>query len=188
MRLAGPGSPDRLGVSIVKDGVHVAVHAPDADAIAFCLFDASDREVGRIRLPARTGGVFHGHISGISHGARYGLRAYGPWDPRNGHRFNPSKLLVDPWATEVDRPFHLDPLLFDRDAPRPEDTAALMPKAIVGSPSAEPVLNRPAFDWDRQIVYELHVRGFSMTNPEIPEALRGTYAALGHPASIRHLT
>ena len=101
-------------------------------------------------------------------GTRYGLRAYGPWDPGNGHRFNPSKLLVDPWATAIDRPFRLHPLLFDRDGPRPDDTAALMPKAIVGAPSAAPVPNRPAFDWDRQVIYEIHVRGFTMTHPDIP--------------------
>ena len=193
MRLAGSGSPDTPGVTIVGDGIDIAVHAPDADAIAICFFDQSDIETGRFRLPSRTGPVFHGHIAGVPAGTRYGLRAYGPWDPENGLRFNPSKLLMDPWATEIDRPFRLHDLLFDRDAPRPEDTAALMPKAIVGTPSTEPVTNRPAlshpaFDWDRQVILEIHVRGFTMTHPEIPPAIRGTFAALGHPASIRHLT
>ena len=75
---------------------------------------------------------------GVPAGTRYGLRAFGPWDPANGHRFNPSKLLVDPWATAIDRPFRLHPLLFDRDGPRPEDTAALVPKAIVGAPPVAP--------------------------------------------------
>jgi glycogen operon protein len=185
---ASSGSPDTLGVTIVGDGINVAVHAPDAEAIAICLFDANDQETGRFRLPARTGAVFHGHVSGVAEGTRYGLRAYGPWDPGNGHRFNPSKLLLDPWATAIDRPFRLDPRLFDRDGPRPDDTAALMPKAIAGTPAAVPVANRPAFDWDRQVVYELHVRGFTMTRAEIPASIRGTFAGLGHPASIRHLT
>ena len=188
MRLAGSGSPDTLGVTIVGDGIDVAVHAPDADAIAICLFDANDRETGRFRLPTRTGPVFHGHVAGVPDGSRYGLRAYGPWDPGNGHRFNPAKLLMDPWATAIDRPFRLDPLLFDRDGPRPDDTAALMPKAIVGAPAVFPVTNRPAFDWDRQVIFEIHVRGFTMTHPDIPPAIRGTFAALAHPASIRHLT
>jgi glycogen debranching enzyme GlgX len=184
----GSGSPDTLGVTIVGDGIDVAVHAPDADAIAICLFDANDHETGRFRLPSRTGPVHHGHVAGVPEGTRYGLRAYGPWDPVNGHRFNPSKLLMDPWATAIDRPFRLDPRLFDRDGPRPEDTAELMPKAIVGTPSVLPVPNRPAFDWDRQVIYELHVRGFTKTHPDIPPAIRGTFAGLGHPASIRHLT
>ena len=117
-----------------------------------------------------------------------GCEPSAPGIPANGHRFNPSKLLLDPWATTIDRPFRLHPLLFDRDGPRPEDTAALMPKAIVGAPSAAPVQNRPAFDWDRQVILEVHVRGFTMTHPDIPPAIRGTFAALGHPASIAHLT
>ena len=193
MRLAGSGSPDTLGVSLVADGIDVAVHAPDADAVALCLFDAADQEIARIRLPARTGPVLHGHIADVAPGTRYGLRAYGPWNPTDGHRFNPSKLLMDPWATAIDRPFRLDPLLFDHDGPRPEDTAALVPKAIVAAPPLAPARDRPAFertifDWDRQVIYELHVRGFSMTHPDIPAPIRGTYAALGHPASIRHLT
>ena len=188
MSRTGSGSPDTLGVTVAGDGIDVAVHAPDADAVAICLFDANDHETARFRLPARTGPVVHGHIQGIATGTRYGLRAYGPWDPNNGHRFNPSKLLMDPWATAIDRPFHLHPLLFDRDGPRPDDTAALMPKAIVGPPPILPVTNRPAFDWDRQVIYELHVRGFTMVHPDIPPAMRGTFAALGHPVSIAHLT
>jgi glycogen debranching enzyme GlgX len=177
-----------MGVTIAGDGINVAVHAPDADAVAICLFDADDHETTRIRLPDRTGPVHHGHMAGVRAGTRYGLRAFGPWDPAAGLRFNPSKLLMDPWATAIDRPFRLDPLLFDRDGPRPEDTAGLMPKAIVGTPSADPVRNRPGFNWDRQVIYELHVRGFTMTHPDIPPEIRGTYAALGHPASIAHLT
>jgi len=105
LRLAGPGSPDTLGVSIVGDGINVAVHAPDADAIAICFFDRDDCEIARFRLPGRTGPVFHGHIADVPAGARYGLRAYGPWQPAIGHRFNPSKLLIDPWALAIDRPF-----------------------------------------------------------------------------------
>ena len=188
LRLAGPGSPDTLGAVIVGDGIDVAVHAPDADAVAVCLFDARDREIVRIRLPARTGPVHHGHIADVPAGTRYGLRVYGRWDPNNGHRFNPSKLLLDPWAKAVDRPFRLDPLLFDTDGPRPDDTAALVPKAMVVAAPFTPMRDRPGFDWARQVIYELHVRGFSMAHPEIPPPIRGTYAALSHPASIRHLT
>lgn len=188
MSRISPGSPDRLGVTAVEDGIDIAVHAPDADAIAICLFDAGCRETDRLRLPARTGPVFHAHVADVSAGARYGLRAYGPWDPGNGHRFNPSKLLMDPWATAIDRPFRLDPRLFDRDGPRADDTAALMPKAIVNTPAVKPAINRPLFDWDRQVILELHVRGFTMTHPEIPPSIQGTFAGLGHPASLRHLT
>ncbi|HEX3574406.1 MAG TPA: hypothetical protein VHU42_07385, partial [Rhodopila sp.] len=113
LALTGVRSADTLGVAVVRDGIDVAVHAPDADAVALCLFDGNDRETHRIRLPVRTGSVHHGRIAGVPIGAHYGLRAYGPWDPGNGLRFNGSKLLMDPWATAIDRPFRLDPLLFD---------------------------------------------------------------------------
>ena len=186
--LAGPGSPDTLGVTLTEDGIDVAVHAPDADAIAVCLFDSNDNETHRFRLPMRTGSVFHGHIAGVVAGTRYGLRAHGAWDPANGYRFNPNKLLVDPWATVIDRPFRLHPLLFDREIPHPGDTAGLMPKGIVNAPPSPRNTNRSDFDWNNQVILELHVRGFSMTHPDIPPSIRGTFAALGHPASIRHLT
>jgi glycogen debranching enzyme GlgX/4-alpha-glucanotransferase len=191
--MIGMGVAETLGVSVMDGGINVAVYAEHAEAIAICLFDETDREVDRLRLPGRTGAVFHGHVPDVAVGTRYGLRAYGRWDPAGGHRFNPSKLLIDPWAMAIDRPLRLHPLLFDRDGPLPDDTAALVPKCIVGVPVSSsipggPQSGRPGFDWDRQILYELHVRGFTMTNPDIPPAIRGTFAGLGHPASIRHLT
>ncbi|MBS0640180.1 MAG: glycogen debranching protein GlgX, partial [Proteobacteria bacterium] len=187
MRTIAAGRPAPLGVTAVDGGVNVAIPSTTAEAVALCLFDAVDQETSRLRLPGRTGPVFHGFVPDVPVGARYGLRAWGPWDPGRGHRFNPAKLLVDPWAVAVDRPFRLHELLFDRDGPRPDDTAGLVPKGIVAaSPPALPPL-RP-FDWDHQVIYELHVRGFTKTHPDIPEAIRGTYAALAHPAAIAHLT
>lgn len=174
-----------LGVQPTGDGIDVAVLAPDAEAVAICLFDAADRETHRLRLPDRVGGVWHGHFPGVAAGARYGLRAHGPWDPAAGHRFNPNKLLLDPWALTLDRPLRLHPALFDADAPRADDTAPLMPKGIVLCPDAAAGAGAP--DWDRQVIYELHVRGFTMTHPDIPPAIRGTYAALAHPAATGHL-
>ncbi len=185
--MISPGRPETLGVRVAGNGINVAVQAGHAEAIALCLFDAAGQEVERLLLPARTGAMWHGHVADVPPGTRYGLRAFGPWDPAHGHRFNPSKLLLDPWATAIDRPFQLHPLLFDHDGPLADDTAALMPKGIVEAPALAATPAHP-FDWDRQIIYELHVRGFTMTHPEIPAAIRGTYAALGHPASIRHLT
>ncbi len=188
MRTIEPGADGPLGVTCVDGGINVAVHSGSADAVAVCLFDTGDHETSRVRLPGRTGPVFHGFVPGVTPGTRYGLRAFGPWEPAAGHRFNPAKLLVDPWATTIDRPFRLHELLFDRDTPRADDTAGLVPKGIVGTPAVKPAIATPVFDWDRQVIYELHVRGFTMTHPEIPPSIRGTYAGLAHPAAIAHLT
>jgi glycogen operon protein len=186
----GSGRPEWLGVVAVDGGVNVAVASAHATAIEVCLFDdAGEAELARLRLPGRTGPVFHGHIPGVMPGARYGLRAHGPWRPAEGHRFNPAKLLLDPFAAAIDRPFRLSPALFDppdASAPDPADSASAMPKGIVLSP-ADPAPAPPPFDWDRQVIYELHVRGFTMRHPAIPPALRGTFAGLAHPAAIAHL-
>jgi len=181
------GTPEPLGAAVDASGVNVAVWSAHAEAIEFCLFDAKgEREIARVRLPERSGDVFHGHVAGIGIGARYGLRAHGPWDPARGHRFNPAKLLVDPFATEIDRPFKLDPAMFDTGALNPADSAAGMPKGIVGAPEAIPAC-RASVGLDRQTIYELHVRGFTQGHPDIPPALRGTFAGLAHPAAIEHL-
>ncbi len=186
------GASGPLGVTLVAGGVNVAVHSAAAEAIEFCLFSADgETEIRRIKLPARTGDIHHGHINGVAAGARYGLRAHGPWRPEEGHRFNPAKLLVDPYARALDRPFRHDPLLFDarRDGAAEDavDSAPAVPKAIVtdDAPVAPRLAPPPALE--RQVIYELHVRGFSKTNPDVPPALRGTFAGLGHAASIRHL-
>ena len=180
----GPGAPEPLGVCPDVQGVNVAVFSAHAEAVTFCLFDsAGEQEIARIPLPARTGDVFHGHIGGIGPGARYGLRADGPHDPSRGDRFDPAKLLCDPFATRLDRPFRLHPSLF---AASDADSAPAMPKAVVEAPL--PILPpRPAFAWDRQVIYELAVRGFTMCHPGIPAPLRGTFAGLGHPAAVGYL-
>ncbi len=190
------GSPEPLGVVLTGEGVNVAVHAPDADAVDVCLFDgAGETELARIALPGRTGPVFHGHISGVGAGARYGLRAHGPFDPARGLRFNPNKLLVDPHALALDRAFSLHPSMFAYRLDAPDggasfdeaDSAAAMPKAIVVRAPASPPAPSLGVPWGETVIYELHVRGFTKTHPDIPEALRGTFAGLGHPAAIAHL-
>jgi glycogen operon protein len=185
------GSPEPLGVGVQGAGVNVAVFSANADAVEFCLFDAAgEREVHRVALPERTGDIFHGWIGEVGAGARYGLRAYGPYAPSQGHRFNPSKLLIDPYARAIDRPFLLHPSMFSTlrgtAAPDETDSAAAMPKAVVAPPGqfAAPRMLAP---WDRTVLYELHVRGFTMRHGDIPEALRGTFGGLAHPAAIDHL-
>ena len=196
MRHVSEGSPEPLGVTLDERGANVAVFSAHATAIELCLFDLSgDAEVERLRLPCRTGDIFHGHFEGISAGQRYGFRAHGPNEPREGHKFNPAKLLVDPYALALDRPFSLAPALFGyplgaADADLSFDTtdsAPCIPKAIaIKSAAAESSLlkRRP---WADTIVYELHVRGFTKTHPDVPEDIRGTFAGLAHPAAIDHL-
>lgn len=194
VRLIGPGRPEPLGVSLSDGGVNVAVFSSSATAITFCLFDESGtEELERIPLGTRTGPVFHAFIGGIEPGRRYGLRAEGPWQPHEGLRFSPAKLLVDPYATRLDRPFRLDPALCDipagaepPDHPNPTDTAAIVPKAIIEVPPL-PVPRRPVPDISRAVLYELHVRGFTRNHPDIPADIAGTFAGLAHPAAIAHL-
>lgn len=190
-----PGSHEPLGVTPTATGVNVAVFSAHATRIDFCLFDATGtRELARLPLPERTGDIWHCHIEGVRPGARYGLRAHGPFAPEKGHRFNPYKLLLDPFATAIDRRFDLNPamlgykpgewdLSFDET-----DSAPVMPKAIVTAPAPPVVPNRPAIPWQDTILYEMNVRAFTMRHPDVPEAIRGTFAGLAHPAALRHLT
>ena len=189
----GAGSPEPLGATPTATGANFAVFSAHAEAIHVCLYDgAGEVELRRIRLPSRSGDVHHGHIEGVGPGDRYGLRAEGPWRPEAGQRFNVAKLLVDPYALAIDRPFALADAMFDARrlgaATDTIDSGPFVPKAVVTAPPAGPAPRLAApVAWDRQVIYELNVRGFSKLNPAIPEALRGTFAGLGHPASIAHL-
>ncbi len=188
------GEPEPLGVIPRGNGVNVAVFSANASAIEFCLFEG-EREVRRVRLRGRTGDVFHDLIPDVGHGARYGLRAHGPFLPREGHRFNPAKLLLDPYARSIDRPFALHPSMFGYRPAAPEngqsfddtDSAPFMPKGIVLSPGTPTRPTQPLTPWPRTLLYELHVRGFTAAHPGMPEALRGHFAGLAHPAAIEHL-
>ena len=124
------GLPEPLGVTPRDGGINVVVFSRNAVHIDVCLFDDEDRETARLTLPGRDGDIHHGFIATVGPGARYGLRADGPYHPELGHRFDPAKLLVDPYARRIDRPFTLHAALA---APRPvaTDTARLVPKALV---------------------------------------------------------
>ncbi|WP_037474131.1 glycogen debranching protein GlgX [Sphingobium sp. ba1] len=176
---AGPAAP-RLSAS----GVHFSVWAPEASHVWLCLFDAADCET-RMAMTRGECGVWHSEATGVGAGARYGYRADGPYDPGAGLWFDPDKLLLDPYATAIDRAFVYDPALA---APRGEgpDTAPLMPKGVVEAPLAPLPSALPCFR-PGGLIYELHVRGFTMLHPDVPEAQRGTIAALAHPAVIAHL-
>ena len=189
-----PGRPWPLGAHWDGQGVNFAVFSAHAQAMALCLLDDSGTvETSRLLLPAHTNDIWHGYLPGAAPGLIYGLRAHGPWRPDRGHRFNPNKLLLDPYARDVVGDFQWCDAHFGADRQHPlhmdtSDNAAVALKARV---------THDYFDWDGDqppgvplsdaVLYELHVKGFSQLNPLLPEALRGSYAGLAHPASIAHL-
>ena len=188
------GRPWPIGATCDASGVNFAVFSEGAEGIDLCLFDAAGRcEIRRVRMPARTGDVWHGHLGGARPGLVYGLRAHGVWQPDQGRRFNPAKLLLDPYAREIVGRFDwADPhFAFDRDDPRQldlRDNAASALKArVIDDPVDWRGDHSPAVPLAETVLYEVHIKGFSALNPRVPEALRGTYAGLGHDASIAHL-
>jgi glycogen operon protein len=196
-RLAGPGAPFPLGVAPGRGGANVAVFSAHATRVTLCLFSADGaRETARIDLPERTGDVWHGWVAGLRPGALYGLRADGPWAPEAGHRFNRAKLLLDPcaraWSGRTDV---LDPRVRDADPDtqeahfRHDDSAPAMARCVVTAdpPPVRPE-ERPATPWDRTVICEAHVKALTRLHPGVPEALRGTYEALGCDAVVEHLT
>ncbi|MGW3309589.1 glycogen debranching protein GlgX [Streptomyces sp. NPDC001073] len=182
------GRPFPLGASYDGAGTNFALFSEVAERVDLVLVgdDGSHRGV---RLTEADGFVWHGYLPDIGPGQRYGYRVHGPWHPGAGHRCNPAKLLLDPYATAVDGQIDNDPSLYERSAgPAPGDSAG---HGMLG------VVTDPAFDWgdDRPprrpysdtVIYEAHVKGLTRTHPEVPEELRGTYAGLAHPAVVEHL-
>ncbi len=191
------GAPEPLGLTLTATGANVAVFSMSARAIDLCLFDeAGEIEVERVRIGHRTGDVFHAHVEGLKEGLRYGLRAHGPYEPEKGLRFNASKLLVDPYALKLDRPFALHPSMFGHEADDAAadlsfdrgDSAPFTPKGVATRPSRADTSSRPQHAWEDTILYELHVKGFTKTHPDAPAALRGTFKGLACEAAITHLT
>ncbi len=185
------GTPEHLGLRLVVGGANLAVASANATQVELCLFDRTGTtEIERVALPERTGDVFHGFVPGLTEGTRYGLRVHGPWDPHNGHLFNPAKLLLDPYARALDRPCKFDLLQVGAgpDGRRdPRDSAVTVPKCIAVPPPTRAGGPPPKVPWPATVLYELHVRGYTRSHPAIPERERGTFAALAHPAAIEHL-
>ncbi|MGM0585102.1 MAG: glycogen debranching protein GlgX [Pseudomonadota bacterium] len=188
----GEGRPDALGLRLEGRGANVAVHAPEAERVELCLFSPSGRETARLALPERTGGVWHGFLPGVEAGALYGFRAHGPWAPGRGRRFNPAKLLLDPYALAVTGDPEWSDLLRahsaqEPDSPDPRDSAGAMPRCVAVETSAAREWDRPRTSWSDTVIYEAHVRALTKLHPGVPEALRGTWEALGCEAVISHL-
>ncbi|WP_235398996.1 glycogen debranching protein GlgX [Sphingomonas sp. SRS2] len=177
--------PERFGATITSDGVHFALWSETATAAWVSIFDADDAEIDRVALERGPADIFQAVVPGLGEGTRYGFRTDGPYEPSQGDWFDPAKLLADPHAVTIDRPYAYDARLGAR---RDEaiDTAPLMPKAVVSALPA-PVPHRPPSFIPGGLIYEVNVRGFTMLHPEIPQKQRGTIAALCHPAIIAHL-
>jgi isoamylase len=191
------GRPFPLGATWDGLGVNFALFSAHATKVELCLFDESGMtELERIELPEYTDEVWHGYLPAARPGTTYGYRVYGPYDPEAGHRFNPNKLLIDPYAKQLVGELKWGPELFgytldspDKDLSFDErDSAAFVPKCRVIDPAftwgAE---RRPSVPWEQTIVYEMHVRGFTMRHHRIPEAIRGTFAGLADPHVTRYL-
>ena len=169
------GVPGNPGAELTAGAARFIARAPSASSVTLCLFDELDNEIARHDLECGDSDVFTALVPGVKAGARYGLRADGPWQPEAGHRFDPSKLLVDPYAVRLDRPFSYDPRLGTFG----EDTQGIVPKAILEPGLAPLNPGRPLFD-PGGLIYEIPVRAFTQLHPDVPEADRGTLRAPRH--------
>jgi glycogen operon protein len=191
-----PGKAYPLGATYDGTGVNFAVFSEVATRVELCLVD-DDGSERRVDLPEVDGFVWHGYLPGVQPGQRYGYRVHGPYDPANGHRCNPHKLLLDPYAKAIDGMADGNQALFSYDFADPsEDPGKANIEDSLGHTMYSVVIN-PFFDWGQDrapgheyhdtVIYEAHVKGLTEQHPDIPEEIRGTYAAMAHPVTIQHL-
>lgn len=192
-----PGAPYPRGATWDGEGVNFALFSEHAEKVELCLFDPKGRhEVQRIELREQTDLIWHCYLPEARPGQLYGYRVHGPYRPQDGHRFNPNKLLIEPYAKSIAGNVHWSDALFGyRIGSRREDlsfdrrdSAAGMPKCRVIDPAFTwGDDRRPHIPWHEMVIYELHVKGFTMQHPDVPPALRGTYAGLATAPAIDHL-
>jgi isoamylase len=199
MREVWPGTPFPLGPAWDGEGTNFSVFSENATRVEVCLFDDDGREE-RLDLRERTAFNWHGYVPGVGPGQRYGYRVHGPWAPADGHRFNPAKLLIDPYAKAIEGPvdyaaartFPYAPDGDDADLVRDDsDDAQAIPKSVVVDDSFDWQDDdevRPRIPWHEAVIYEAHVRGFTVRHPGVREDLRGTFAGLASEGAIAHLT
>ena len=200
--LCEAGRPWPMGADCVlqggQEGVNFAVYSRHAERMELCLYDPLGvREVARYDLNASTGGLWHGFVAGLDAGQLYGYRAHGPYAPSRGQRFNPAKLLIDPFARSVVGNTQQLALEFDYPGdgpgatPDPTDNAARIPKSQVLNRAQElragaAIAPRPCTPWSRTVLYEAHVKGLTQCHPEVSDTLRGSYAGVVSPAMLAH--
>ncbi len=196
MRLSA-GSPSRLGASWDGRGTNFALFSAHAEKVELCLFDAQGRrELERIELPERSEDVWHGYLNDVSPGQLYGYRVHGPYAPERGHRFNPNKLLLDPYArrlagrlvwSDAHFGFRIGSPREDLSLDRRDNARAMLKAAVVDEFAQSRYEGRPNVRWEDTIIYEAHVKGLTQLREDVPPQLRGTYAGLSSPAMIDHL-
>lgn len=194
-----PGKAYPLGATWDVAGVNFALFSENADKVELCLFGGEDgnQETAKIQMPERTQQVWHAYLPDVRPGQLYGYRVYGPYEPAAGHRFNPAKLLLDPYARAISREVRWSDTLFgytlgpdpDADLSKDErDSASDMPKCVVVDPGFDwEDDTSPRIPWHKTLIYEMHVKGFTARHPDVPEELRGTYAGLIHHAVMDYL-
>src|ERR1051325_4044025 len=193
-----PGLPYPLGARWDGAGVNFALFSENATGVELCLFDSpnASRETARVRFTEYTDHVWHAYLPEARPGQLYGYRVHGPYEPRAGHRFNPHKLLIDPYAKALASTVRWSDAMFgyaigsaDGDLSLDKrDSAEGVPKSVVVDPAFSwGGDTHPRTPWHKTLIYELHVKGFTKLHPEIPEELRGTYAGMAHPAVIDYL-
>ena len=188
-----PGSAYPLGATFDGSGTNFAIFSEVAEKVELCLFDDDGTET-RVAFAESDAYVWHAYLPGVHAGQRYGYRITGPYDPEQGQRANPNKLLLDPYAKATCGEITWDQSLFsydfaDPDARNDDDSAAHMMYGVVVNTQFDWEGDKsPRIPYDRAVIYETHVKGLTQLHPDIPEAQRGTHSALGHPAIIEHLT
>ncbi|ULB10369.1 glycogen debranching protein GlgX [Cereibacter azotoformans] len=189
------GHPNRLGADFDGEGTNFALFSENATRVELCLFDETGRnQTHCMDLPAYEGGIWYGYLPGIREGQAYGYRVHGPHAPEEGHRFNPNKLLIDPYARELRGDLVWDDALFgypvggDDLELDPRDSAPFMPKAVVVDPAFDWEADKALrHRWEETVIYEAHVKGLTMRHPGVPDEDRGTFRGLASPAVIDHL-
>lgn len=193
-----PGSPYPLGATWDGKGTNFALYADNATGVELCLFDKKDatKETARLKLIERTHQIWHTYLPGVKPGQLYGYRVHGPYEPENGHRYNPHKLLIDPYAKAVSGTIDWHDSLFGYEVGHPDedmsfsktDSAPFIPKAVVIDEHFDwEDDQKPLIPYHKSIIYETHVKGFTQIHPDIPENIKGTYAALSHPVTVKYL-
>ena len=186
-----PGAPYPLGASYDGGGTNFAIFSEVAERVELCLFDDDGKET-RYDLPEREALVWHGYLPRIVPGQRYGFRVHGPYDPARGHRCNPAKLLLDPYAKAIDGRITWNEALYsyrfgDHNEFNDDDSAPYTQRSVVINPFFDWANDRPLrIPYHETVIYEAHVRAMTMRHPDIPADIRGTYMGLVHPVMIDH--